>query len=213
MVGLKERLLQYIAAKSMSVRAFESSCGFTNAWVSDIMSRIDIGKVQKISEVYPDLNIDWLFTGNGDMLKGEIPSKKVESENVLPMLPFSAVAGFLAENNSGFGRDMEMCTVPAFLAKGADFLIRVEGDSMYPRYLNGEILAVKTIKDPTFFQWGKVYVLSTKHGGIVKKLFPDPDDENAIVCHSENSGMYPDYKITKDDIFNVGVVIGHIGIE
>lgn len=197
----------------MSVRAFESSCGFNNAWVSDIMSRIDIGKVQKISELYPDLNIDWLFTGNGEMLKGEKEPPMEIVENELPMLPFSAVAGFLAENNSGFGRNMEMCSVPAFLAKGADFLIRVEGDSMYPRYHNGEILAVKTIKDPTFFQWGKVYVLSTNQGCIVKRLFPDPTDDNAIVCHSENTQLYPDYRITKDDIFDVGVVVGHIGIE
>ena len=84
---------------------------------------------------------------------------------------------------------------------------------MYPRYHNGEILAVKIIKDPTFFQWGKVYVLSTSQGCIVKRLFPDPENDLAIVCHSENTQMYPDYRITKADIINVGIVVGHIGIE
>lgn len=71
MFGLKERLLEFIQHKKISVRAFETSCGFTNAWVSDIMSRIDIGKVQKISEIYPELNIDWLFTGRGSMEYGK----------------------------------------------------------------------------------------------------------------------------------------------
>ena len=84
---------------------------------------------------------------------------------------------------------------------------------IYYFHHNGEILAVKAIQDPTFFQWGKVYVLSTNQGCIVKRLFPDPADDMAIVCHSENTENYPDYKITKDDILHVGVVVGHIGIE
>lgn len=210
-LDFSNRIVVYAKSKKMSVRQFELSCGFKSGWVGNIKSQVDIERVNIISANYPDLNIDWLFTGNGEMLKGEIAG--TTSPDSLPMLPFSAVAGFLAENNSGFGRDMEMCTVPAFLAKGADFLIRVEGDSMYPRYHNGEILAVKTIQDPTFFQWGKVYVLSTNQGCIVKRLFPDPADDMAIVCHSENTENYPDYKITKGDILHVGVVVGHIGIE
>lgn len=84
MIGLKERLLQFIQFRMMSVRAFESSCGFKNAWVSDIMSRIDIGKVQKISEIYPELNIDWLFTGRGNMLYGlEDPEAYLEEDDLI----------------------------------------------------------------------------------------------------------------------------------
>lgn len=84
MIGLKERLLQFIAFHMMSVRAFEASCGFKNAWVSDIMSRIDISKVQKISELYPDLNIDWLFTGRGNMLYGlEDPEAYLEEDDLI----------------------------------------------------------------------------------------------------------------------------------
>ncbi len=212
-LDFSERLTQYVKAKKMSVRQFELSCGFKSGWVGGIKSQVDIERVNTISSNYPDLDLDWLFTGNGFMIKTETKTKeKPVPQSQLPMLPFSAVAGFLAENNSGFEK-AEMFTVPAFLAKGADFLIRVEGDSMYPRYANGEILAVRTIKDPTFFQWGKVYVLSTHQGCIVKRLFPDPQNETAIVCHSENTENYPDYKITKDDIINVGVVVGHIGIE
>ena len=206
------RITNYAKSKKMSVRQFELSCGFKSGWVGNIKSQVDIERINIISANYPDLNINWLFTGNGDMLNSKTSQSEPIQTNELPMLPFSAVAGFLAENNSGFSK-VEKCTVPAFLANGADFLIRVEGDSMYPRYHNGEILAVKTIQDPTFFQWGKVYVLSTNQGCIVKRLFPDPADEQSIVCHSENTENYPDYKITKNDIFHVGVVVGHIGIE
>lgn len=64
------RLIDFIRYKGISVRAFEIACGFGNAWVSDIKSQVDIRKIGKISETYPDLNIDWLFTGRGDMLYG-----------------------------------------------------------------------------------------------------------------------------------------------
>ena len=86
MIGLKERLLQFIQFRMMSIRAFETSCGCKNAWVSDIMSRIDIGKVQKISEIYPELNIDWLFTGRGNMLYGlEDPEAYLEEDDLINM--------------------------------------------------------------------------------------------------------------------------------
>lgn len=204
------RLAQYAKAKKMSVRQFELSLGFKSGWVGNIKSQVDIERINTISANYPDLNLGWLFTGNGEMTLSDNSGN--QAPNTLPMLPFSAVAGYLAENNIGFA-NMEMCSVPGFISKGADFLIRVEGDSMYPRYHNGELLAVRIIKDPTFFQWGKVYVLSTNQGCIVKRLFPDANDDDAIICHSENTELYPDYKITKEDIIHVGVVVGHIGIE
>lgn len=211
---MKDRLLAYCEFKGITPNAFEGKAGWSPSTIYNMNKGVRSDKLANVAIAFPDLDLRWLLTGQGEMLKEE---KKMDTAtatptNELPMLPFSAVAGYLAENNAGFG-NMEMCTVPAFLSKGADFLIRVEGDSMYPRYHNGEILAVKIIKDPTFFQWGKVYVLSTSQGCIVKRLFPDPENDLAIVCHSENTQMYPDYRITKADIINVGIVVGHIGIE
>ncbi len=209
---MKERLLEYLKYRNLGFNAFENLCGLSMGTISKINHGLRTDKLALIAQTCPDLNIRWLITGEGEMLRKEGEKEEPLHVNELPMLPFSAVAGYLAENNAGFS-NMETCTVPAFLSMGADFLIRVEGDSMYPRYHNGEILAVKIIKDPTFFQWGKVYVLSTSQGCIVKRLFPDPENDLAIVCHSENTQMYPDYRITKADIINVGIVVGHIGIE
>ena len=65
----------------------------------------------------------------------------------------------------------EQYSVREFSIRGAEFLIRVEGMSMFPRYTNGDILAVKRLSSVTFFQWGCVYVLDTEQGMLIKRLF------------------------------------------
>ena len=132
----------------------------------------------------------------------------------LPVLSFAAMAGHLSENNgTEFSDEFEHCVIPDFTSRGADFLIRVDGDSMYPRYANGELLAVRIIDTPTFFQWGRVYVMSTQQGCVVKRIFPDPNNENNILCHSENCANYPDYTIPKGDVLKFAIVVGHAGID
>ena len=212
MEAVKQRLTQFARSQyDMGQTRFEDYCEINRGTINSIKKQGPSALVlQKISIKCPELNLDWLLTGRGVMLKGE---ESVEPSSGLPILPFSAVAGHLAENIPSSFTEMEHCYVPDFSARGADYAIRVDGDSMYPRYHNGEILAIKVIKDPTFFQWGKVYVLATNQGCVIKKLFPDPEDKDGIICHSENSVNYPDYKITKADIFNVAIVVGHIGLE
>lgn len=222
MEEFKARLVDF-ARKTydMGQNRFEEKCGINRGVINSIKVKgpsADI--VTKISLACPELNLNWLFTGEGSMLKENMEDTIMFSKTStpkrtreLPILPFSAVAGALSENiPSSFIGSVETCRVSDFIARGADCCIRVDGDSMYPHYSNGEILAIRIIKDPTFFQWGKVYCLSTNQGCVIKKLFPD-DNPEYIICHSENSANYPDYKIAKSDVLGVAVVVGHIGIE
>lgn len=67
----KQRILQYIEFKRISKTIFFQSTDIKrglldadkmNATVSDVV-------LAKILAVYPDLNIEWLITGKGEMLK------------------------------------------------------------------------------------------------------------------------------------------------
>lgn len=194
----------------MGMTRFEDFTGINSGTINKILDGVSTTTLAKIVAACPELNTNWLLLGEGEMLK----DSPTESVGTIPLLPFSAVAGSLAENTPIDTRmAVERYVIPEFSARGADCAIRVDGDSMYPRYSNGEILAIRVIKDPTFFQWGKVYVLSTNQGCVIKRLFPDPNDEDGIICHSENTENYPDYKITKQDIYGVAIVVGHAGIE
>ena len=72
---IKERLTQFAKSKEKSVRAFEIKTGLTIGYINAIRVSIQPDKVQSIASCYPELNIGWLMTGEGEMLKSDETSK------------------------------------------------------------------------------------------------------------------------------------------
>lgn len=157
---------------------------------------------------------------NHRAIKGEIKEQtyfggeKDGDTITLPLIPLDALAGKPGWDNAGVSlADCERYTVPEFSCRGAEYLIRVSGDSMFPRYNNGDILACKMLSSVTFIQWGKVYVIDTEQGILVKHLFPSKDCADNIVCHSVNTDNYPDFEIPKVEIRSFSLVVGMIAVE
>lgn len=190
--------------------------GVSNAFVTKLCNGLKKLPADKLASLRA--NPDWdtsMFQDFDDSVKSQIkgPGSRMKSPRLIPLLPFSAVAGFLCDNNGAGEFRGDSVGFPDFSDLGADCAIRVGGDSMWPRYNNGDVLAIRIIRDGTFFQWGRVYVLSTTQGCVVKRLFPDDSDPDRVVCHSENSALYPDYSISKTDILALAIVVGHAGVE
>ncbi|MBX6361275.1 MAG: helix-turn-helix transcriptional regulator [Acidobacterium ailaaui] len=81
-----DRLKQYLEYKGISHNAFNKSIGMSNAYIGkQIKNNASLGTdvVEKIVEVYTDLNLEWLITGKGPMLKEE--KDGATSENINPM--------------------------------------------------------------------------------------------------------------------------------
>lgn len=165
----------------------------------------------------------WLLTGEGAMLQetennnAPTPKHTVEiahqvphgSSEGIPLIPLDAVAGFPAE--SGGGVRLEDCAryvIPEFENKGANFLIRVSGDSMVPLYYSGDLLACRKITDIRFFQWGTVYVLETSQGVLVKRVQESVDHADSILCVSENSSVHHPFLLPRDDIRSLSIIVG-----
>ena len=72
--------MEFIKQKQISVNSFEKSVGLSTGYVKNISKSIQPEKVQRISQIYPDLNAGWLLTGEGEMLKGAELSQAVKSE-------------------------------------------------------------------------------------------------------------------------------------
>lgn len=160
-------------------------------------------------------SLDWLLNGVGDMYRQGTEHKPIAGATYrgLPLIPIEAVAGF--NGNDMQGVRIEDCTqylVPEFMELKADFMIRVSGSSMYPKYSSGDILACRKIQDVSFFQWGKVYVLDSNQGAMVKRLFPCDGQPEKVICKSDNPN-YPPFEMQRDDIRSVSIVLGAIRFE
>ena len=168
-----------------------------------------VSQIMEISSIF-NVSIDWLLKGEKVVIKDVDSSIK----DYVPLIPIAAMAGFANGDTQVMDYEIEkLYKIPDFENKGVKYLIRASGSSMYPKYSNGDILACRPIKDKSFFQWGKVYVLDTDQGPLVKRLFPCPDDDACLECHSDNKESYPPFKISKKSIRSVSIVIGVVRLE
>ncbi len=165
-----------------------------------------------------DIDMNWLLTGEGNMLRAE--SEKEENIPVahpsdspmegIPLIPISAMAGAFTGEQTVLEYECERFVVPTF--KGAEFLISVKGSSMYPKYNSGDIVACKRLPmDDIFFQWNKVYVLDTDQGPLIKRVKPGSDKEHVLIV-SDNE-RYEPFELPLNRIYHVALVIGVIRLE
>ena len=133
-----------------------------------------------------------------------------DKTGAIPLLPFDAVAGY-----GSF--DFQDTPVESFYTieelRGADFLIRVKGDSMSPKYNGGDIVACKKIEAITFWQWHKIYAICTRNQGILIKRVEEFENNPAfITCVSENRAYKP-FQLHEDEIVSAALVIGGIIVD
>lgn len=149
-----------------------------------------------------------------DEVRSSTPSRRDAGKvKQLRILPIEAAAGYLNDNNRAeLFSQSDYIEFVDFMRVNADFAIRVSGDSMYPRYNNGDVLACRILTDRNLLEWGKVYCINTVNGCIIKKLFPKSGDPDKVVCRSENKA-YDDIELCKLDILGCAVVVGHAGLE
>ncbi|ADV51413.1 hypothetical protein I2486_20490 [Cellulophaga sp. E16_2] len=72
-----DRLMQFIKNAGMSARQFDLSIGASNGYTLRMLkNNASIGSdvIENIVATYPKLNLVWLITGEGEMLKSEVNS-------------------------------------------------------------------------------------------------------------------------------------------
>lgn len=120
-----------------------------------------------------------------------------------PRIPYDVAAG---PNEVLDGVTLAQCeqvpVIPVF--PNYTFTMRVTGESMQPYINQGDEVACLKIDEPTFLQWGRVHVLFTSQGVIVKKIF---DAGKGIRCVSINPD-YPEFTIPKKEIYSYNLVVG-----
>lgn len=130
----------------------------------------------------------------------------------IKLIPIEAMAGYGAGEIQVMEYEAGDYIVPEFEELNVDYMIRVKGSSMYPKYNSGDLIACKKLfLSDLFFQWNKVYVLSTEQGALVKRIHKGSDKEHILLV-SDNP-KYEPFEIHLSKVYAVALVVGVIRLE
>lgn len=198
---LKDRIKRYLDCKHLSIREFERMCDLGNGVISRLSPTTTPSTLNKI-ESASDLNVHWLLTGEGEMLKSDCQDSAedelADNPFIIPLIPAMAMAGALPDISQSVFR--EQCKRVQAPVAGCDFAIQVSGDSMLPDFKSGDYLAVSKINDSRMLPFSVPVLLDTSEGALLKCL--EPRDADTLMAVSLNKAFSP-YPIPKDIILGV----------
>lgn len=106
-----KRIKQYIDFKGVTVAAFERSIGMSNASFGKSLKNggtIGADKLEKLLNIYTDINPSWLLTGVGPMLLDGAPPAQVSSvSNSAVAMHGTAINTVTTESSNSASRDSQ----------------------------------------------------------------------------------------------------------
>lgn len=211
MAGLKS----FLFFNNLSQQEVADYLGISKSYMSKLVSGVMKLRPEHLSQLVSNdkgWNTEFLTDSTWDNLESGKNKIASQQENAgIPLIPLEAIAGPgtpVYEDEKEF----EYYSVPAF--RDSDFLIRVKGDSMTPKFTGGDLVACKKIdiKSVYFIQWNRVYVVYTQSQGVMIKRIQPSESEDCIKCVSDNE-RYAPFDVPKSDIVALALVNGSISLE
>jgi phage repressor protein C with HTH and peptisase S24 domain len=165
------------------------------------------------------IDLKWLFDPTVSKPSKVLFAQQIDQANEsqvsygkeIPMVGIEALAGV---GNTAFNieeKDIKaMYVIPDF--SNVDFMMRMKGSSMYPKYNSGDVIACRILKELSFIQWGKVYVIATREQGILVKRLKQAETKANLIAVSDNP-RYDPFEIPRKDIYGYALVIGVVRLE
>lgn len=208
-----KELVEYFSNGNNSL--FANKLGISEANVRNYISKTEpkFNVLEKIVNTF-EINYEWLLTGNGEMIKSKDDNMKIVTSATegVPYYENVEVSGGVMPMYSDYAEN------PTFYIDYEHFndctaYLPVVGDSMYPSYCSGEIVAVKEILNKNVIQWGETYFISTNGNAndlkTIKQLHYH-EDESKIILRASNPNFKGDIIINKEDILHLFIVKGKI---
>lgn len=201
-----EKLLKMIEVFADGSKSkFAEKAGVSLSVLSNWLKRGTL-QFQALATAFP-VNPTWLATGKGSMYAAITPSmhEKMQRKETLPHVPTTAQAGTLGGISESV-REEDCERLPRIpMLPAYDFTISVRGDSMQPAYEGGDILAVKKVE--SFLEWGKVYIVDTCDGVLLKQVYEEDDEHFRFVSYNNK---YKDIIVDKTSVYNFFRIIGSV---
>ena len=144
------------------------------------------------------------------ILKGSHNSIMMSSSNgFVPLINVEARAGFIEnKDNEQWMSTLDMFKLPGYEPADGQKLFEVEGDSMMPTLMHGDILITQHADDITEILDGSVAVIVTSKSVLTKRIKKDLSN-NALILISDNS-KYESISYDLDNILEILIVRGKI---
>lgn len=195
------QVFDYLISKKIVTKrvTMAAELGMSEAALSSALAnkdgRFTSGFIKKLVKAYPELNEQWLLEGKGQMAK--------PGRHTRPHYDAAVSAGFMDGLSEGkMSAEFRAMAIPLI---AYEFTIDVKGDSMLPRIEDGDVLMCRVAIDRLNPPIGKICVIDTKDGAVVKQILSV--NEDTMTLHSLNPA-YRDYEIDLSTILGVAEVVG-----
>lgn len=215
---VRDRLEYYIAHKGLSVRRFEILIGASNGYVSNIKLNITPAKQKQIQSAFPDLNMSWLLTGEGEMLR-QASSQNITGNNNIVGNSNTGNNTIIADTQAQKGtNNHSKPIVPKYLTSqpntdvykilntdghtmqldsmtaippynNFDFYYMVRQDAMKPLYKEGDVLALAHTERGSDIIQGASMIIDTNDFGFLLRRIYDRGDYYECRIINENSSF------------------------
>lgn len=165
-----------------------------------------------------NLNIGYLDTGEGEMIR---PPVTINDNNTSEPGQNPALTGvpYLNVNVGDLNGNLNLLQEsPEFYVNfkpfnDCDAYLPVYGDSMYPKFASGEIIAIREIIHREVIQWGEAYLIQTDETAnnlITIKLLYEHPFADKIIMRASNPNFRGDTILSKASIKKLFMIKGKI---
>ena len=214
-MSTKERFVEYLKIKGIGQTAFEESAGLSRGAIAK-KTGFNADSIEKIASACPDLNINWLITGIGNMTintNSSITETPTTNKDI-KILDIRVCAGHGIGFDGNENKVIGYVNIPEFTGC---YGITVYGDSMYDMYMSGDTIFVREIKDKRNIDNGQPYVIITKEDRLLKMIHIDYERKKTIlssynnIANPDGKRKYPDMEIDiHNDVIHLYKVVGKL---
>ena len=217
--NIKDRILQIPDYKGLSKEIFfnDINQSYGNYRGKSKKSSPSSDVIAEISTKYPNINIDWLLTGNGEMLKKENSLTLKNSETPAINKDYKGVPYYDVDFIGGFDLVVEDNSInPSFYIdfspfNDADYWVNITGKSMSPFISHGDIVALQKFDGwNDFLLFGEIYAIVTDNFRTIKIVGKGEDKEHFSLIPYSKSSEFSQQDIPKRLISHMFKVKGSI---
>lgn len=203
----KERLRQFIAFRELTQRKFAHKAQISAGVLRGGGHTLSMTSVRKIGNAFPELNIGWLLTGEGEMLKSDFLGLFPGAPTV-PLLSIASadcpLGDFIAT------AERSRCERIITPIPRAEVAVSIKDSSMEPDFPAGCVVYARQIDPQKFLPWGRSYLIDTSNGLLFRLLGPGSDSESVRALAINTDPTYASIDIKKEDIRGLYLVMASL---